>query len=165
MSTGEPEAREMWLKDLTCSICGKHMDVPGGEVQGKPICKTCFQQSLPDKKKGDQESAKAGSIDRSIPDMTTEEMLDLIEREVKEADSLQAMSGLNNIETLMHLGENQRPAVLASAALLKLVRALVIQNQLLISKTIGKERYTSQRQRLAEFLSSQQGYRREVTKA
>jgi len=153
----------MWLKELTCNICGKEMDLPGGEIHGKHICKTCFQLFLDKKKaKSDQENA---AIDWLRPDMTTEELLGQIERELKEATALQAMSGLNNIETLMGLGEIQRPATLASAALLKLVRALVIQNQLLLNREIGKEKPASQTDRLAEYLSSQRSGRRQEIKA
>jgi len=151
----------MWLKELTCNICGKEMDLPGGEIHGKHICKTCFQLFLDKKKaKSDQENA---AIDWLRPDMTTEELLGQIERELKEATALQAMSGLNNIETLMGLSEDQRPATLASASLLKLVRALVIQNQLLL-REIAKEKPASQTDKLAEYLSSQHSGRRQEIK-
>ncbi len=145
----------MWLKELTCSICGKQMEVPGGEVHGKHICKTCFHLFRGEKKKnGDEENV---TIDWLDPDITTEEMLARIERELKEAAALQAMSGLNRIEKLMELSEKERPAALASAALLKLVRALVVQNQVLLNKGLRKEKPPQQKDHLAEYLRSQQG--------
>ncbi|MDH5703852.1 MAG: hypothetical protein OEY99_06525 [Aigarchaeota archaeon] len=148
----------MWLKELTCSICGRQMDIPGGEVHGKHICKTCFQLFRHDEKNGD---GKNVTIDWLRQDMTTEEMIGQIERELKEAAALQAMSGLNNIEKVMELSDKQRPAALASAALLKLVRALVVQNQLLLSNGIKRERLASRTQRLAEYLGSQHGQSRQ----
>ncbi|MDH5362171.1 MAG: hypothetical protein OEW84_02535 [Aigarchaeota archaeon] len=148
----------MWLKELTCSICGRQMDIPGGEVHGKHICKTCFQLFRHDEKNGD---GKNVTIDWLRQDMTTEEMIGQIERELKEAAALQAMSGLNNIEKVMELSDKQRPAALASAALLKLVRALVVQNQLLLSNGIKREKLASRTQRLAEYLGSQHGRSRQ----
>lgn len=148
----------MWLKELTCSICGRQMDIPGGEVHGKHICKACFQLFRHDEKNGD---GKNVTIDWLRQDMTTEEMLGQIERELKEAAALQAMSGLNNIEKVMELSDKQRPAALASAALLKLVRALVVQNQLLLSNGIKREKLASRTQRLAEYLGSQHGRSRQ----
>ncbi|MFB0568899.1 MAG: hypothetical protein ACETV0_04720 [Nitrososphaeria archaeon] len=148
----------MWLKELTCSICGRQMDIPGGEVHGKHICKTCFQLFRHDEKNGD---GKSVTIDWLSPDMTTEEMLSRIERELKEAAALQAMSGLNSIEKVMELSDKQRPAALASAALLKLVRALVVQNQLLLNKGIKREKLATRTQRLTEYLGSRQGRSRQ----
>lgn len=134
------------------------MDIPGGEVHGKHICKTCFQLFRHDEKNGD---GKNVTIDWLRQDMTTEEMIGQIERELKEAAALQAMSGLNNIEKVMELSDKQRPAALASAALLKLVRALVVQNQLLLSNGIKREKLASRTQRLAEYLGSQHGRSRQ----
>ena len=88
-------------------------------------------------------------------------MLSRIERELKEAAALQAMSGLNSIEKVMELSDKQRPAALASAALLKLVRALVVQNQLLLNKGIKREKLATRTQRLTEYLGSRQGRSRQ----
>jgi len=134
------------------------MDIPGGEVHGKHICKTCFQLFRHDEKNGD---GKNVTIDWLRPDMTTEQMLSRIERELKEAAALQAMSGLNSIEKVMELSDKQRPAALASAALLKLVHALVVQNQLLLNKGIKREKLAKPAQRLTEYLSSRQGRSRQ----
>lgn len=148
----------MWLRELTCSVCGRSMDIPGGEVHGKHICKTCFQLFRHSEKNGD---GKSVTIDWLRPDMTTEEMLSRIERELKEAATLQAMSGLNSIDKVMELSDKERPAALASAALLKLVRALVVQNQLLLNKGLKTEKLATRTQRLSEYLSSRQGRSRQ----